>query len=71
MLILEPIDHENSDHMTIEEFKSGVDCSCFTDMDGEGRYATKTEVSRIFVNIDSVMKDEYPKEFTHICWMNQ
>ena len=68
----EPIS-ESGDHMTIEEWLSGVECGGFIDYDGFGELATKDMVSDVIIYPSDVTEGErvIDPQFTHIVWYNR
>jgi hypothetical protein len=57
-----------SEHMTIQEFKDGIECGRFSGWIGPCKYAIGDTVSKEDVILDDVMGDLYPQEYTHIRW---
>ena len=58
--------------MKFKDFKQGCEIGpMFTDYDGDGRYATKDEVSDIYVNPSDITSGIYRKDFDYICWYNK
>lgn len=67
---LEPIP-EYGDLMTLEEFREGVRSGMLTDYDGEGQYATATQMSDVCVSPSDVASGLVDKGFTHVVWFNK
>lgn len=63
--------------MTIEEFSDSVEDGMFIDYDGDGRLATSTEVSNIYIvpsDFKKVIENLSPElklKLTHVDWYNK
>ena len=62
---------EYGDHMTLEHFISCCECGGFIDSDGYGEYATKDQMTGIFINPSDITQNDYRKDFTHVVWFNK
>jgi hypothetical protein len=61
------------EHMTREEFLGAVETNFFFDYDGDGQYATATEMSDVRIWPSKVRTDGsgWDERFTHIVWFNR
>lgn len=55
----------------IEEFKRWIICDQVSDDDGFGLYATDTQVSNIYADLNDIYHDHYPLWVTNVCWYNK
>lgn len=58
-------------HITMEEFRAGVECCAYTDDDGYGDFATATEVSDLPLYASKLATTEIPEWATHLVWYNK
>ena len=55
----------------IKEFEASCKFGAFTDSDGEGCYATETEVSDIEASPNAFVNGNIRTDFSHVCWYNK
>lgn len=71
---MEPIpDPEDCCVTTLDDFVGDCKMGMFTDDDGHGYYATKTEMSNKLVDLRNMYRDNYDKDpkWTHVVWFNK
>ena len=54
----------------LTQFVEGCLAGLFTDVDGEGYYATATHVSDVAAVPSHIVQNEVRNEFTHVVWYN-
>ena len=71
-IIFNPYDElDKKRKWTYESFKNYVLKGLFTSYDGDGYYATTTEISNLEINFKDIINNSIPKWCTHIVWYNK
>ena len=55
----------------MEDFIDYCECGAFIDYDGDGQYATKTQVINLYIKPSHVIKKQHLTKFSHIVWYNR
>ena len=69
--IMEKIDNEFGDRMSMEVFISCCEGGGFIDYDGFGRYVRGDEESDIEIYPSDIIKGRFRKDFNEIIWFNK
>jgi len=64
------------EHMPLSDFYELISIGVFTDYDGVGYYATKTQMSNCVITLTNIfdpaiVADVNEKGFTHVVWFNK
>lgn len=66
-----PVEDSCGDRMTIEDFKSAVECGLFIDYDGFGTYIKDEKMSNIDIVPSDVKAGMIRPEFKEMIWFNK